>query len=501
MTIDGIRYVIDCGLAKVRQYMPTTGMDCLITSPIAKSESWQRTGRAGRQQPGVCYRLYPESTFSELRKSIVPEILRANLALVVLQLKSIGVNDIINFEWMSKPPATAIARALEQLYAMSALDTNGRLTPLGSQMVQFPLSPPYSRALIMSGSTQFACSAEMLSLVSVMSVDTIWVTPSATDKNKDRAVAAKRRFAHPDGDHLTLLNVYQSFVAISGQQTGGHNNKKEWCRDHYVNHRSLTKAVAVRKQLAQVFERTGLPVLTCGTNVEPLKRCLVSGLFLHAAKLQPDGRSYKPMATTNTAAAAAAPAPSVNRAGGTSSGDSSQVHIHPSSVLSARNPFPDCIVYNELVLTSKQYLRDCTVIDSRWLPELAPRVYGSESGSGSAGHKLRLSHAAQARLSSTDDASAELSSVGATLKALKQQRDSKSSVAAAAAAGGGGTVPTTSLTPAVKSAAAASPQKLSRQERRRLKRAATASAAGNKPNSVAAGGLSAAAGDDASGDE
>jgi hypothetical protein len=112
VTIDGIRYVVDCGLVKVRQYQPSNGMDCLVVVPIARSEAWQRSGRAGRQQPGVCYRLYPESAFLELRSQIVPEILRSNLSLVILQLKSVNVHDVMGFEWMSKPPKAAIVRAL-----------------------------------------------------------------------------------------------------------------------------------------------------------------------------------------------------------------------------------------------------------------------------------------------------------------------------------------------------------------------------------------------------
>jgi ATP-dependent RNA helicase DHX8/PRP22 len=118
ITINGIRYVIDTGVSKIRQFHPKTGMDCLIIVPISKAEAWQRSGRAGRNQPGICYRLYTEDSFSALRESIVPEILRCSLSSVVLQLKSMNVNDILGFDFMDKPPQSALVRALEQLYAL-----------------------------------------------------------------------------------------------------------------------------------------------------------------------------------------------------------------------------------------------------------------------------------------------------------------------------------------------------------------------------------------------
>jgi HrpA-like RNA helicase len=175
-------------------------MDCLLIVPISKAEAWQRSGRAGRQQPGVCYRLYTEQAFTALRESIVPEILRCNLATVVLQLKAVGVSDILAFDFMDRPPQPALVRALEQLFALGALADDGSLTALGTKMSHFPLTPHYSRVLLASAEPELACSEQILTVIAALAAtdDSLW---SQSREHKDKAAAAKRRFASQDGGH------------------------------------------------------------------------------------------------------------------------------------------------------------------------------------------------------------------------------------------------------------------------------------------------------------
>lgn len=137
VTIDGIRYVVDSGFVKMRVYNPKTDMDVLRVTPTSQASANQRAGRAGRTSTGKCIRLYPESAFNTLSKSTPPEICRSDVSLFVLQLKALGIDNIVRFDFMTPPPSHMLERGLEYLYSLSAIDEMGRLTtPLGTQMAE-----------------------------------------------------------------------------------------------------------------------------------------------------------------------------------------------------------------------------------------------------------------------------------------------------------------------------------------------------------------------------
>ena len=139
LTIDGIKYVIDPGFCKIKSYNPRTGMESLLINPISKASANQRAGRSGRTGPGKCFRLYTSYNYMhDLEDNTVPEIQRTNLANVVLTLKSLGIHDLVNFDFMDPPPSEALLRALEQLFALSALNSRGELTKTGRRMAEFP---------------------------------------------------------------------------------------------------------------------------------------------------------------------------------------------------------------------------------------------------------------------------------------------------------------------------------------------------------------------------
>lgn len=231
ITIPGIKYVIDCGLAKLRGFNPKIGVESLLLHPISKSSAWQRTGRAGREAAGTCYRLYTENTFKELEDDTVPEIRRCNLAAAVLSLKASGIDNVLEFDYMDKPSRASLVRALEELYALGAIDDKGHLSALGKQMAEFPLDPSYSKVLIQS--KEYGCSLEVIAIISLLSVDSVFFTPS--DK-RDQATEARKKFLHPDGDHLTLLNVLKSYWEVKGDM--------EWCRENFINNRNVKIAMA-----------------------------------------------------------------------------------------------------------------------------------------------------------------------------------------------------------------------------------------------------------------
>ncbi|XP_039144365.1 pre-mRNA-splicing factor ATP-dependent RNA helicase DEAH10 isoform X1 [Dioscorea cayenensis subsp. rotundata] len=353
VTIPGIRYVVDPGLVKARSYNPVTGMESLIIIPTSKAQAQQRSGRAGREGPGKCFRLYPESEFGMLSDSTIPEIKRCNLANVVLQLKALGIDDIIGFDFMEKPSRMTIVKSLEQLFLLGALTDDYKLSdPIGHQMARLPLDPIYSKALILAN--EFKCLEEMLIVVSMLSVESIFYFPR---EKMEEARAARKSFSSPDGDHVTLVNVYRASAEcldkskmVTSKDKTIEKNLKKWCIENFINSRSLRHARDIHSQIQGHVQHMGLSVTSCGDDMLQFRRCLTAAFFLNAAMKQPDG-TYRALASGQT------------------------VQIHPSSMLFRSKP--ECIVFNELVRTNHNYVRNLTRIDPLWLPELAPQYYAS----------------------------------------------------------------------------------------------------------------------------
>ncbi|EEH36043.2 pre-mRNA-splicing factor ATP-dependent RNA helicase PRP43 [Paracoccidioides lutzii Pb01] len=343
ITVDGIVYVVDCGFVKLRAYNPNTGIETLTPTPISKASATQRAGRAGRTRMGKCFRLYTEQSYQSLPEVTVPEIQRSNLAPVILQLKALGIDNIARFDFISSPPSELVVRGLELLYSLGALDDYAKLTrPLGIQMAELAVEPMLAKALL--GASSFGCLSEILSIAAMTSLQgSVWF-----EKNGDKkeAESSRRNFAVEEGDHLTYLNVYQAFV------TKGKKDAK-WCRNNRLNYRSMVKAVSIRAQLKRYLERFGVKVdeslSSSPATPEQIQRCLTTGYFAHAAKMQPDG-SFKPI-----------------------SGDIT-LHAHPSSLLFNRKA--DWVIFHEILQTgSKTFIRDLTKIEKSWLLEYAPDYY------------------------------------------------------------------------------------------------------------------------------
>lgn len=211
ITIDRIIYVVDSGFAKQKSFNPRTGMESLVVTPISKASADQRAGRAGRVQAGTCYRLYTQLAFeTEMENSSIPEIQRTNLGNVVLLLKSIGIDDAVHFDFMDPPPVETILCSLELLYRLGALNERNALTKIGRKMSEFPLEPTMSRSLL--AAEQYVCTEEILTIISLLSLQSgsIYVRPKEKSLN---AIIAHKQLAVPDGDHMTLLNIFNQVAA------------------------------------------------------------------------------------------------------------------------------------------------------------------------------------------------------------------------------------------------------------------------------------------------
>ena len=171
----------------------------------------------GREREGFCYRLYTEESFNDLPETTVPEIQRCNLNTVVLQLLALGISDILGFDFMDPPSEESLVTALEQLYLLGAVDrVDGflQLTELGKRMASFPIDPLLSRSLL--ASEGLGCGGEVVSVVAMLSADTVLYTPH--DKERERSLAMRRKFQSDNGDHMMLLKIYRAYKAVKGSK-------------------------------------------------------------------------------------------------------------------------------------------------------------------------------------------------------------------------------------------------------------------------------------------
>ncbi|KAJ6439511.1 ATP-dependent RNA helicase DHX8 [Purpureocillium lavendulum] len=348
VTIDGIVHVVDCGFVKLRAYNPQTGIETLTATPISKASASQRAGRAGRTKPGKCFRLYTERDYESLPEANPPELQRSNLAPVILQLKALGIDNVVRFDFLSPPPSELMSKALELLYSLGALDEYAKLTrPLGFRMAELAVEPMMAKTLLSAQS--FGCLSEILTIAAMTSLGgSVWFYHDGDQKQME---SSRRKFAAEEGDQLTLLNAYTAFVT---------RGKKEsrFCYDNHLNFKSMTRAVSIRAQLKRYLERFNItvdeslasqPKADHARTAEQIRRCLTAGYFAHAARMQPDG-TYR------------------NVAGGT------VLHAHPSSLMFNRKA--DWVIFHEVMETGeKTFIRDITKIEKGWLVEYAPEFY------------------------------------------------------------------------------------------------------------------------------
>ncbi|KAL5151115.1 putative pre-mRNA-splicing factor ATP-dependent RNA helicase DEAH9 [Glycine soja] len=316
LTLEGIVYVVDSGFSKQRFYNPISDIENLVVAPISRASARQRAGRAGRVRPGKCYRLYTEEYFlNHMSNEGIPEIQRSSMVSCVIQLKALGIDNILGFDWPASPSTEAMIRALEILYSLRVLDDDAKLTsPTGFQVAEIPLDPMVSKMII--ASSQLGCSEEIITIAAVLSVQ---------------------------GDHVTFLNVYKGF-----HQSG---KSSQWCHKNYVNYHAMRKVLEVREQLKRIAKRIGLVLKSCESDMQVVRKAVTAGFFANACHLEEYSHNgmYKTLR------------------------GSQEVYIHPSSVLFRVNP--KWVIYNSLVSTDRQYMRNVITIDPSCLLEAAPHFY------------------------------------------------------------------------------------------------------------------------------
>ncbi|CAI0469091.1 unnamed protein product [Linum tenue] len=334
------KVVISTNIAETSLTMEISDIENLVVAPISKASARQRAGRAGRVRPGKCYRLYTEEYFvKQMSSEGIPEIQRSKLVSCVIQLKALGIDNILGFKWPASPSSEAMIRALEVLYSLGVLDDDAKLTsPVGFQVAEIPLDPMISKMIL--ASDQLGCAEEILTIAAALSIQSIWVSGRGMQKELDEA---KLRFAAAEGDHVTFLNVYKGFL-----QSG---KSSDWCRRNFVNAHAMKKVIEIRAQLKRIAQRLGIVLKSCESDMTVLRKAVTAGFFANACRLEAYGHNgmYKTVR------------------------GSQEVYIHPSSVLFRVNP--KWVVYHSLVSTDRQYMQNVITIEPSWLPEAAPHFY------------------------------------------------------------------------------------------------------------------------------
>ncbi|CBH11024.1 pre-mRNA splicing factor ATP-dependent RNA helicase, putative [Trypanosoma brucei gambiense DAL972] len=352
LTIDGVVFVIDSGFSKQKVYNPKLRVESLLVTPISQASARQRCGRAGRTRPGKCFRLYTAKAFDTLlQQQTYPEILRCNLGSVILHMKMMGIEDLVNFDFVEPPAPETLMRALELLNYLGAINDDGDMTKFGRRVADFPLEPEMAAMLLHS--PEYGCSDDIARICAMMSVQSPFVTP----RNDQRGCAMRCRdqFYHPTGDHLALLNVFNAFYE-------GSNQSGSWASENYLNPRVMKQSVSIYRQLIGIMRRLNLSICSTYSAAQwggagdgesdeyanEVRRAVLRGYFTKVALSLPTKNQFLTLK------------------------DNVKCLLFPSTFLNRR---PKFVVFNELVLTTNTYIRTVTSVSDEWLLEVSPLYF------------------------------------------------------------------------------------------------------------------------------
>ncbi|KAJ6508792.1 P-loop containing nucleoside triphosphate hydrolase protein [Mycena sanguinolenta] len=398
LTIPGIRYVVDCGRAKERRYDIANGVQAFQVSWIAKASAAQRAGRAGRTGPGHCYRLYSsalyEHHFDQFSK---PEILRMPIEGVVLQMKSMHIDAVVNFPFPTPPDRATLFKAEKVLGHLGALgvatsvtkgltgagvqSVDGQITELGRLMSLFPLSPRFSRMLV-SGQ-QRGCLPYIISIVSALSVgdpflhDEGLVTENdseaeAEEDSMDGTSTRRKAFFTTQHTHAALGNftsdLFRILSVVGAYEFAGGGHK--FCAQHFVRPKAMEEIHKLRAQISNIVQ-ANFPGADAGfvpkimppndLQLKVLRQLLTAG-FIDQVAIRKDRTEQSSSAGVKYATSKGVPYKAL--------GISEDVFIHPSSVLANTAP-PEYVVFSEVIRTTRVWLKGVTMINPAWLSSLA----------------------------------------------------------------------------------------------------------------------------------
>jgi len=335
VTIDGITMVIDSGLFKMNLYNPMTFTSSLVEKGISQASANQRKGRAGRTQPGSCYRLYDRESFDTRPAYTLEEIYRTDLAEVVLRMAELGIEDFYQFDFISPPGKKGIQGAVETLQQLDALDQDNRVTDIGRMMLRFPLMPRLSRMIVEAVHRYPDVLGEVLVAASFLSTNSPFLFPQGEEME---ARKAQHHFRHELGDFVSYIRVFDAFVKA--------REKTKFCERYYLDEKIMNELVNIQDQLAQIVSEQGIPVSRGGSMEDYLCACAKGLIQFVCIK---SGRGTYSSLTAD------------------------KIIIHPGSVMFRENlPF---LVAGEIMKTSRMYARSVSPLKKEWIKRLDIDLY------------------------------------------------------------------------------------------------------------------------------
>ncbi len=349
VTIDGVTTVIDSGLCKQNYYNPKTFTSSLIETEISQASSNQRKGRAGRTQPGMCFRLYEKDSFKIRPLYTREEIYRTDLAEVVLRMSEIGIRDFHSFDFISPPGRKGIIGAVETLKLLNALEDDNSLSAIGEMMVKFPLMPRHARMIVEAVMKTPSVLKEVIIATTFLSTNSPYLLPQGEELE---ARKAHHRFRRDGGDFLTYLNLFNLFLKAE--------NSEKFCSINYLDLRTMNDLVNIENQLEEIVSDMGIPISEGGSVEDFLTTC-AKGLIQFVCVRSGRG-VYKSLTAE-------------------------KIIIHPGSVMFRENP--RFIVAGEIVKTSRTYARSVSPLEKHWIKNISPDLADSMQIQEKAGNKTR----------------------------------------------------------------------------------------------------------------
>ncbi|MBX7448722.1 ATP-dependent RNA helicase HrpA [Mycolicibacterium sp. 3033] len=337
LTVPGIRYVVDPGTARISRYSRRTKVQRLPIEPISQASAAQRAGRSGRTAPGVCIRLYSEQDFESRPRYTDPEILRTNLAAVILQMAALGFGDIEGFGFLDPPDARSIRDGVALLTELGAF-TDNQLTPLGRRLAQIPVDPRLGRMILQADAE--GCVREMLVLAAALSI------PDPRERPTDKEEAARQkhaRFADEHSDFVSFLNLWRYLGDQRKERSG--SSFRRMCREEFLHYLRIREWQDLVGQLRGICRDLGITESDEPADPARVHAALTAGLLSHIGMREGDGRDY--LGARNA-----------------------KFVLAPGSVLTRRPP--RWVVVADLVETSRLYGRIAARVD----PEAVERVAG-----------------------------------------------------------------------------------------------------------------------------
>ncbi len=343
LTVPGIRYVIDPGYARINRYSPRTKVQRLEIEAISRASADQRKGRCGRLGPGICIRLYGEDDFRGRDEFTDPEILRDNLASVILQMANLRLGRVEDFPFIEAPDPRAVKDGYETLFEIGAIDEQERLTDIGRALARLPIDPRIGRMIL--ASEREACLREMLVIAAALSIQDPRERPMAA---ADKADQAHEEFDDPTSDFLSFLKLWTLWREQKRQLTG--SRMRRWCKERFVSFVRMREWEDLHSQLTEVAAELQLRANKDAAKPQGMHRALLTGLLCNiATKVEHD-----------------------RELGNYAGGRGNRYHIFPGSVLFKQGP--KWLMAAEVVRTTKQYARTLAPVEPDWIEELGAHL-------------------------------------------------------------------------------------------------------------------------------